>query len=183
MEERWQCDTHLPVCSAGPAEEEPPLAPASIPRFLWGHICCKNGRRAVLSPTHKPALAPHSFLIPPTSSSEHYRFVALLTPMAPASPALETDLIWDCYKNNNNPNAEKPQKGLRATHPSHPPSSPPFQTEYKTAPKADILYRGLGGLGSKREGRPWGRSVQVQVGDSPAVPMGPLGAQELCGCP
>lgn len=94
--------------------------------------------------------------------------------MAPASPVLETDLIWDCYKNNNNPNAEKPRKGLRATHPSPPPSSPPFQTEYKTAPKADILYRGLGGLGSKREGRPWGRSVQVQVGDSPAVPMGPL---------
>lgn len=128
--------------------------------------------------------APHSFLIPPTSSSEHCRFIALLTPTAPASPALETDLIWDCYKNNNNPNAEKPQKGLRATHPSPPALlPPPFQTEYKTAPKADILYRGLGGLGSKREGRPWGRSVQVQVGDSPAVPMGPLGAQEVCGCP
>lgn len=96
-------------------------------------------------------------------------FFLLSSPQDPCPSSLETDLIWDCYKNNNNPNAEKPWKGLRATLPPHPPS--PFQTEYKTAPKADILYRGVGeGLGSKREGRPWGRSVQVQVGDGPRRP-------------
>lgn len=34
VEERCQCDTCLPVCSAGLVEDETLLAPASIPRFL-----------------------------------------------------------------------------------------------------------------------------------------------------
>lgn len=70
----------------------------------------------------------------------------------PGPPSLETGLIWDCYKNNNNPNAEKPRKGPRAALP--PPLPSPFQTEYKTAPKADILYRGGG----------WGASGMVAPG-------------------
>lgn len=99
----------------------------------------------------------------------------------PHPSSLETDLIWDCYKNNNNPNAEKPRKGLRVTLPPHRPPPSPFQTEYKTAPKADILYRGVGGWGASGRGGPGVALYKSRLVMAPAVPVGPLGCRRCPG--
>lgn len=137
----------------------------------------------MLSPHQQTSPAPHSFLIPPTSSSEHCRFIAHLTPMAPASPALETDLIWDCYKNNNNPNAEKPQKGLRATHPSPPPSSPHSKPSTKPHPKQTFCTGGWVDWGASGRGGPGVALYKSRLVTAQQSPWGSWGAQEVCGCP
>ena len=64
--------------------------------------------------------------------------------------------------------------------PSPRPPPSPFQTEYKTAPKADILYRGVwgGGWGASGRGGPGVALYKSRLVMAPAVPTGSLG-----GCP
>lgn len=99
-----------------------------IPRGGQERLCCRGaGLRA---PT-KPALllsCPYLFTL---ISSQSSRFL-LFSPQGPCPSSLETDLIWDCYKNNNNPNAEKPWKGLRAALP--PPTLLPPHSKPSTKP-------------------------------------------------
>lgn len=134
----------------GLAEGTPPPASAHD-RPVPPHSPRRPGSRSVVEaggPT--PARLPTSPLCPgsPPNAPGVFAFLS----QGPCPSSLETDLIWDCYKNNNNPNAEKPRKGLRATLPPSRPPPSPFQTEYKTAPKADILYRGVGGAGEQAGG-------------------------------
>lgn len=134
-------------------------------------LCCRGWRTGKIPHQTSPApflslpLYPHS---PPKAP-----VFLLSSPQGPYLSSPEMSLIWACYKNNNNPNAEKPQKELRATlPPPSPPTSLPIPNRVQNRTQSRHSVQGGGGLGSKQEGWPWGHSVQVHVGDGPNSPHG-----------
>lgn len=159
----------LPLCSQPPRPREVQAA------------ALRRGRRdgaSPLPPISQPAPVLSLPLPPPPPPTAPGAL--LLSPQGPCPSSLETGLIWDCYKNNNNPNAEKPRKGLRAALPPHP-LPPHSKPSTKPHPK-QTFCTGVG-AGEQAGGWPGVALYKSELVTAPEVPVGPLQGRRVSGHP
>lgn len=130
-----------------------------VPGEVWEAALLQRLKGGVVRvPSSQPALPltlprPSTFTLLLTLQGLVFLFVFLpFSPQGSCLSSLETDLIWDCYKNNNNPNAEKPRKGLRATLPSPPPSSLPIPNRVQNRTQSRHSVQGGGWAGEQAGG-------------------------------